>query len=182
MLKCTDISSILKCSPPRRGGAGGGGSTPVVWDTPTQPSPERGRALGFVSCQRDLLREDFEDTFDVSQNFVVPEADYAVAMGFDKSGSLSVGSVLGMLSAIQLDREPQAATGKIGDETADRKLSRKLHTHLPSTQMRPQVPFRIGRIPAQPLRNRRQALSRHTSDTPTQPSPDRGRAFVAIAG
>ena len=182
MPKHTHISSILQNSPPRWGGAGGGGSAPAAWDAPTQPSPERGRALVFVSSESDFLGDSPDHAINISQHFVVPEADHAVAMGLDHAGSGFIGSVVRMLPTVEFDGDLQATAGEIGNEIADRELACELDAHLPPTQARPQVPFGVRHFPAQPLRNRRQALSRHTSDTPTQPSPDRGRAFVAIAG
>src|SRR5690606_13488359 len=150
-------------------------------DTPTQPSPERGRASGLVAGEGDLFGDADKDAVGILQHIVVPEADHAIAMRLDLAGADIVGRTVGMLAAIDLDRQLQSAAGEVGDGVSDLVLTSELNTHLACAQVRPKAPFGVGHLPPQPLRNRRQALSCHASDTPTQPSPERGRAYEAIA-
>src|SRR5690606_3609063 len=150
-------------------------------DAPTQPSPERGRASGFGASEGDLFEDADQDAVGVLQYVVVPEADDAIAMRLYQARALLIGGIVGVLPAVALDRQLEAAASEIDDEVADLILARELDAQLAAAQVRPQAFLGIRRFAPQPLRYRRQALARHELDTPTQPSPERGRAIRAIA-
>ena len=120
-----------------------------------------------------------KDALGVVQDIIVPEPDHRVAIRFDGPSADDIGHVFGVLAAINLDYQLCLATGEIGDKWANRKLARELNAQLLASKSRPQPFFRLGRLAPQHPRNRRQAFCCHTSYTPTQPSPCRGRATFA---
>src|SRR5690606_5430643 len=202
MPKRTDISSILAIGagrplPDGEGlGWGSEAARPRVCagvdpSSPTLSRRGRGHVGLFgnvvfepgvaVGVESELFGDSQDHTVDVLQHVVVPETDHAITVRFDQPGSLIVGGVVGVLPAVDFDGQLEAAAGEIDDEVADLILARELNAELFAAQARPQASFRVRRLAPQSLRYRRQALDRHASDSPTQPSPERGRAFEAIA-
>ena len=123
-------------------------------ETPTQPSPVRGGALGAISCQFDLRNEGLQHAIRVLQDVVVPEADHPVAVGFDQLGSRLVGRAIGVLPAIQLDCEPETAASEVDDRVADPEFAGELHAQLPAAQVPPPALLRFRGIGAELACNR----------------------------
>lgn len=153
--------------------------------TPTQPPPQGGGVREVVGSSDSVSGEVYfdhqgsQDTVRVGEDIVVPVANDMVAVRLDHSGAGIVSAAVSVLAAIQLDDKFHAAAGEIHDCVSNRKLAREFDAKLFATQPRPQPFFRFRRIFAQLARQRRQAFIAHTLYTPTQPSPLRGRAFIA---
>lgn len=156
----------------------GQGYVSGVVNSPPTPSLEGAGLL--VASEGDFAGDDLQDAFGVPQNIVVPEANQAVAVGFDDRGSNIISGAFRMLPAVAFDGEAQVAAGEVDDVITDRELSRELcAAKFSGAQMRPQMPFGIGHVAAQFARDIGQSLFRHTPYTHTQPSPSRERALVA---
>ena len=69
--------------------------------------------------------QDFcHDAFGLLQHVVIPEAQDAVALVLQKQAALLVvGLLVGVLSAVQFDNQPDCRGGKIGDVTANDVLA-----------------------------------------------------------
>lgn len=145
------------------------------------PNPSlKGRGL-FIVGEGDFAGDDLQDAFGVHQHIIVPEADQAVAVGFDGAGAVRVRCALGVLPAIAFDRNPQAAAGEIDDVAANRELPRGLcAAKLSGAQMRPQMPFGIGHIAAQFARNSGQSLFSHLGTPIPNPFPSGKGLVVAV--
>ena len=120
-----------------------------------------------------------EHAIGICQHVIVPEADHGVAEQFDLAGSLDVSCIVGVLATIEFNRQFRPATSKIHDGIADCELPCELSAKLLAAQPRLQAHLRVGRFAAQSLRQRCQSFSGHSPNTPTQPSPSRGRTYSA---
>lgn len=177
MPKRTDISSILIIgagrartpSPPRGEGRGEGEMAAVEYSTgaahPHPTSPRQPSCQGFVSFslegedfssrekvsgETDFAVDRFQNTFDIRQDFMVPETDDAIAMRFHDARPHRVRATFGMLSAIKLDNEPRARTEKIDNITIDGNLPAEFRSEkLSVAQAVPQQLFRFGHVSAQ---------------------------------
>lgn len=125
----------------------------------TAPLPTSPRTGGGACGARNfnLACDGFEHAIGVLQNVVVPEADDAVAVGFDAGRPLRI-SVNRMLPAVAFDRQTQASTREIDHAAANRKLPRKSRAHLPPAQLRPQRTFRVRHVVPQFARGAGQSL------------------------
>ncbi len=132
-----------------------------------------------VSGEVDFDHQGRQDAVSVGEDIVVPVADDMVAMRFDHSRAGFVVAAVSVLPTIQFDDKLQAAASEIHDCVSNWKLAREFDAKLFAAQPRPHSFFRFRRIFAQLARQRRQAFIAHTLYTPTQPSPLRGRAFIA---
>jgi len=198
MPKRTDISSILVmgAAKPLPGGEGlgwGSEAQPRVSfadvEPPSPTLPRRGREkaqlaekvvlepIVAVGVEGEFFGNAQHDAIGVFQHIVVPESNYAVTERLDHPRPVVVAGAVVVLATIDLDHKLRATAGEIDDGVADPEFPRELNAKLFRPQSRPQSLRRIGRLAPQSLRNRRQAFSRHASDTPTQPSPERGRAL-----
>lgn len=138
--------------------------------------------VGFssaVSGEVDFDQQGCQNAIRVGEDIVVPVTDDMVSMRLDHSGAGFVSSAVSVLAAIEFDDELQSAAGKVRDRVSNRKLAREFDTKLFAFKPRPNSFFRFRRIFAQLARKRRQAFIAHTSCTPTQLSPMRGRALIA---
>ena len=176
MPKRTDISSILISSLPRGEGLGMGGTavmrqrdcSGVVNPSPT-PSLE-GRGLSGVAGEVQFFEDRGEHAVGVLQHVVVPEADDAVAVGFDDLRSSIIGRAVSVLATIEFDGEARGAAGEVDHEGADRQLPRELDTaQLAGAQVRPKASFRVGHIVSQFARDAGQSFL-HYGRTPI-PNP-----------
>ena len=130
----------------------------VVNPSPT-PSLE-GRGLSAVAGEVQFFSDRGENAVGVLQDVVVPEADYAVAVGFDDFGAPVVGEIVGVLAAVELHRQPGGAAGEVDDEIANRVLADEFDAvQLTGAQVRPQSPFRVGHVAAQLARDGGQSLT-----------------------
>jgi len=149
----------------------------VVHPSPT-PSLE-GRGL-LVARYRNLLRDHLQHPVHNPKHLVVPEADHAVAVGFDDAGAVCVGGAARMLPAVEFDGEAQAAAGEVCDEIADGELPRELHAFKSAcSQVQPQPLFRFGRLIAQISREACQSLFRHCRTPIPNPFPQGKGLLVA---
>ena len=142
----------------------------VVHPSPT-PSLE-GRGLRSVSGGFQFFEDCSEDAIGILQHVVVPEADYAVAVGFDDRGAVVIGGTVGVLAAIELDRDPRRTVGEIDNEIADRQLARGFKAiQLTRPQVRPQSPLGIGHVASQLARDAGQSFCRQNIAPSKPPSP-----------
>jgi hypothetical protein len=82
---------------------------------------------------------DFEHAIDVSDHVVIPEAQDAIALAFEKSGTLRIGGGhFGMLPAINLDDESSVVTGKVHDVGPQPNLPSEMRAR--NGQTMPQMP------------------------------------------
>lgn len=133
----------------------------------------------LVARNRNLLCNHLQHPVDIRQHLIVPEADHAVAVGFDNSRAVRVSLAFGMLPAIELDDDPQTSAGEVCDEIAYRKLPRELHSlKIAVAQMQPQLLFRFGRFLAQFAREAGQSLFRHRGKPIPNPFPQ-GKGLIA---
>lgn len=142
--------------------------TGVVHPPLTPPSREGDL---FVSGDFDFLHDRFQHAVGVFKDVVVPEADDAVAMGFDDSGAGGVVGAVGMLPAVAFDGEPEAATGEIGDVVPDRELPCEFRAHRSCAQVRPEPPLRIRHVASQLARDVSQSLFSHRGTPIPNPFP-----------
>ena len=143
----------------------------------TAPLPTSRRTGGGVCGARNLYfaRNGFENAIGVAHDFVVPEADNAVTVGFDARSPCRVG-LNRMLAPVALDGNPKTATSKVDHVTANRKLPRKSRDHLPAAQVRPQHTFRIRHLAPQFARGAGQSLFGQ-GRTPPPSLPLKGEAL-----
>ena len=134
----------------------------------------------LVSGEADFGRNGFEDAIGVAHDFVVPESDHAVSVGFEGRTPSRIG-LDRMLSAIAFNDDPQAAAGKVNHVTANRKLPRELHTHLPAAQVGPQHTFRIRHLAPQFARGASEPLFRHLRTPIPNPFPQGKGLSIAKA-
>ena len=115
--------------------------------------------LGGVSGEFQLFQDGGENAVGILQDVVVPEADYAVAVGFYHRGTRFVGGAVAVLAAVEFDGQPRRSASEIDHEVANRVLARKLEPiQLAGPQMRPEPSFRVGHIVAQLARYAGQSL------------------------
>ena len=136
---------------------GQGYASGVVHPSP-DPFPQgKGSVLALVSSDADFFEDRFDHAVGIGEDFVVPEADNAIAMRFDNLCSASVRAG-GMLPSVAFHGKAQGPAGEVGDEVSDLVLARKLDAQLPRTQARPQPFLRIRRLSAQFARGAGQSL------------------------
>jgi hypothetical protein len=91
-----------------------------------------------------------DDTLDIFDNIIVPEAQHAKLLRLQPLGTLAVVfHAFRVLAAVKLDDEPGRQAGEVRDIATNRNLAPKPETfELLGTQIAPQAPLGIGRIPA----------------------------------
>src|SRR5207237_1680590 len=83
-------------------------------------------------------------------DIVIPDPNDAVAEGCEVRVANSIGGVIGMLSAIDLDDQPLLAADEIDVITSDRLLASELEPAKPAiAQLQPKYPFRARAAAAQ---------------------------------
>ena len=124
------------------------------------PTPSlAGGGLGFVAGEGDFFGDAGQDAVGVGEDVVVPEAEHAVAVGLDLARPVVIGRAVGMLAAVEFDRDPQRAASEVDDVASDGKLARELRrAKLAGAQARPQASFRIRHVPPQLACNAGQSL------------------------
>ena len=148
----------------------------VVHPPLAPPSREGDWQLGrgtsvLVSGDFDFLYDRFQHAVGIIEDVVVPEADDAVAMGFDDSRACGVVGAVGMLPAVAFDGKPEAATGEVGDVVSDRELPCEFHANRSCAQVRPEPPLRIRHLASQLARNVSQSLFSHHGTPIPNPFP-----------
>ena len=148
----------------------------VVHPPLAPPSREGDCQLGMgssvlVSGDFDFFHDRFQHAVGVFEDGVVPEADDAVAVGFDGSGASGVVGAVGVLTAIAFDREPKAAAGEIDDVVADRELPREFRSERPGSQVQPEAALRVGHVASQFARDAGQSLFSHRGIPIPNPFP-----------
>jgi len=134
------------------------------------PAGGRGSRGGLL---RERTFDGLDNTFQVAQNVVVPEADDAPALGFEIAGSgVVISGALVVLAAINLDDQPFGARSEVCDVGSDRDLAVKAYPRdLTTGQRSPQPSLRTGRIEAQFSRLlRRSVFSERAGALPSVPS------------
>ena len=155
----------------------------VVHPPLAPPSREGDWQLGMgssvlVSGDFDFFHDRFQHAVGIFEDGVVPEADDAVAMGFDGGASRGVG--LGrMLTAIAFDREPEAAAGEIDDVVTDRELPCEFRSERPGSQVQPEAALRVGHVASQFARDAGQSLFSHSGIPIPNPFPQGKGLLVA---
>ena len=156
-----------------------------TWDV-VHPSPApfpQGKGRLFIARQGDFLCDYRKHSFGVSQHFIVPEADNAVAVRLDDAGPVRVREACRVLAAVKLDGEPQAPAGEVCDEVVDRKLTGEFRTaELARSQMRPEPLFGVGRLVAQFARDAGQSLLRQCGTPIPNPFPQgKGQSVAKLS-
>ena len=112
----------------------------------TGPLPLRPRAERAFQFSSD----DFEHAGEIMHDVIVPEADHAVAMARDLKGAGGVAfRLLGVLTAVELDREFATGTGEIDDVRSDRMLPPKAVLGRKLAQRQPHLFLGFGTSPPQ---------------------------------
>ena len=107
--------------------------------------PPRGETE--LSGQR--FRNSRQNTLNIRQHIVVPEANYTKALRFQPVGPCGI-SRIGMLATVHFDDQPRISTQEVSNVAPYRHLSAELCAcQLPIAQVLPQLALRIGRIAAQ---------------------------------
>lgn len=109
-----------------------------------------GRDLSGVAGDFQFFEDRCQDAVGVLQHVVVPEADHAVAVGFDHPGARFVSGAVAVLPAVELDSDARQTTGEVDHIVTNRQLPSELESvQLAGAQVRPQVPFGVGHVIAQ---------------------------------
>lgn len=148
-----------------------GDTAGVVHPSP-DPFPQgKGSASALITSNGNFFGDYLQHPIHVAQHIVVPEADDAVAVGFDDPGAVRVDRAFGMLPAVAFDGEAQGAAGEVGNEVADLVLASKLcAAKLAGAQVRPQALFSVGRFVSETARSLCEALfSQFRTPIPTLP-------------
>lgn len=147
------------------------------------PSPDpfplgKGGLSGLVSRNRDFFGDDLQDAIDIRQHVIVPEPDHSVAMRLDNTRTVRVRRVFGVLPAVQLYREAQAAAGEVRNEITKRELPREFRPlKLACAKVRPEALLGFRRIAAQLARHFSQTLFRQRGTPISNPFP-RGKGLL----
>lgn len=164
-----------------------GYSTVAAHPHPTSPSQQAGKAAypspsrEKVSGEPQFGADGFNDAVRVHEDIMVPEADDAVAMRFDKRGARGVAVAGRMLSAVQFDHQSRPPASKVGDMRSDRKLTDEFEAvDLPGAQPCPQRLLRFGRVAAQHARGAGQAFLHHRL-TPSPNLLPQGRGLWSVS-
>ncbi|WP_452039000.1 hypothetical protein [Alteraurantiacibacter palmitatis] len=133
----------------------------------------KGRGFSaLVSGDGDFMRNDLQHPVNVPQHIAVPEADHAVAVGFNDLCSAPVGTAFGVLPTVQFNGDTQPAAREIDYEAANLALPREFHAaKLAGAQVLPQQFFRFCRVVAQFSREAGQSLFRHRGTPIPNPFP-----------
>ena len=93
------------------------------------------------------MRDDFQNTLASFDNVVVPESEHRPAESQKVSVALRIMRTVGMLTAVQLNRDPTSNTGKIGNIGANRDLSAKLvSAETSATEVIPKTALRVSHL------------------------------------
>ena len=128
-----------------------------------------------------MLRYRFAHPIRIGEDVVVPEAEDAIAIGFNDRGSISIDPLV-MLSTVSFDHELVAMRREIDAVLADIHLPPETSFRKAGAQQIPQCCFRFGRSGPRcsgPLGGPRWWNPLHgdapsTTVTATQPSPIKG--------
>ena len=151
----------------------------VVHPSPT-PSLE-GRGLRAVAGEVQFFSDRGENAVGVLQHVVVPEADYAVAVGFDDFGAPSIGEIVGVLAAVEFHSEPGRAASEIDDKIADWALPVELRpAQLTGAEVRPEAPFCVGHVASQFARDAGQSFSYQRRTPIPNPFPE-GKGLFSLS-
>lgn len=140
--------------------------------------PSREGDSGLVSGEGDFFQDRFDHTVGIGEDFVVPEANDAIAMRFDNLRSISV-LLRRMLPAVAFNGEAQAPAGEVDDEVTNLMLAGKLNAELLRTQARPQSFFRFGRFVSKFAREATQSLFRQSRTPIPNPFPQGKGLLIA---
>jgi hypothetical protein len=94
------------------------------------------------------VQNDLQHAVDVSQNVVIPEAENAVALAFEKSRALRISAgILVMLSAVNLDNESGMMAHEVGDVGPQPNLPPEMSLLSPQAMSKvpPQLLLGVGR-------------------------------------
>ena len=128
----------------------------VVHPPLTPPSREGDSG---VSCESYFFGDDVQNAFGVGENVVVPEADHAIAVGFDDFRSSGIGGAFSVLPTVEFDCDTQGTAGEVDDEVADLMLPGEFYAaKLLGAKARPQAFLGIGRVVAQVSREAGQSF------------------------
>ena len=148
-----EATSCITASPPspplpHKGGGSrpsmGGESRSSAGREQTRPRGEELSAGVVVDCAHNVL----EHAIDIRQHVVVPIAQHAIAVRFENSRAVVIGSrSLSMLATIDLDDDASRVTRKIDDVTANSNLATEMRAWRRNsvTQVPPEFPLRFRR-------------------------------------
>lgn len=90
-----------------------------------------------------------QNSIDVFQHLIVPEANNTIAGFLQSAGALRVDQFL-MLAAVHFDDQPCLPTKKVRDEGSDRGLSSELEAaQLTRPELLPKQPLGVSLVPPQ---------------------------------
>ena len=131
-----------------------------------------------------------QHAFEISEHIIIPEAQNAVAGGFDLALTQCIGLLLPiMLSAIEFDDDLRLAAGEIDNERADEGLPPKMRTGQRNVMAKPLPEHALGIGGLRPHSLRKLSLaivhrvrSKHSCHrlwTPTPAPPRKGEGAEA---
>ena len=120
------------------------------------------RERGLIAFGDSYFPNDcFQYAIDIYHHIVVPEADDAIAVGFDNPCALCI-LAFAMLATIEFDYQPEASCGEVSDIGTDRTLLHEFDiVQLPVAETRPELAFGLGHIPPKPASALRQFSLSH---------------------
>ena len=138
--------------------------------------------FGAVSGQKQFAADGFENTIFIRGHVAVPEADDAVAEGFDGRRPRGVGLCrVGVLAAVKFDDQSGSPTGKVGDVRADGELEDEFLTlDLAVAEALPETGFHLRPVAAQFACDGREALFRQYPSPSPHSLPGRERALRSV--
>ena len=165
----------------------------LVMGTGLTPSPRRGEGWGEgalrvesnsegpIASQQKFLPDRLQYAFGVGEHFVVPEAQYAIAVFLDYLRPRRIARRV-LLSTVQLDCQPGRAAGKVSDIGIDLQLADELLPFEPARpEVEPKTLFSIRLVGAQSACDRSQAFLSQLSTPSPNPLPAGERAQDCIA-
>lgn len=109
------------------------------------------RGLGlFTSGEPDISGQAFEHAIHVRHDVVVPEPNHPPALRLYYPGAFNIGRFVGVLAAVELDRQPQRAAGEVHDMITYRILADEFCVaQLAGAEAGPEKFFGFGAVAAQ---------------------------------